>query len=207
MQNLHKKIGSKLLIITVIFVIFLIYLFNEKPSNSPTASKSIELSPSNQPNSTSTVAATRSDHSDEIIQVDSDTLINAYRTDEESANEQYENRLVAVTGTISGIVTTPDEVLMKAYQRGMVPDAFFIVMGGPLPSSAAQAMQNSGLMAFFGQRYAAIAGQLARGETVTVVCKCNGKMINAIHLGECALQTPRPVEAETDKNSAQGSRE
>ena len=146
-----------------------------------------------------TEADSFSDQGDGIIAINADALINAYRADEKSANQQYENKRVSVTGVISGIVTVPDEVIMRANQRGMVADAFFIAMGMPSPSSAQQAMQNSGVTAYFGQKHASISGQLARGDTVTVVCRCSGKMFNSIRLEDCSLQTQHQTEAAMDK--------
>lgn len=140
------------------------------------------------------------DHSNGIIQVDPDTLINAYRNDEKTANLQYGGRLVAVTGVISGIITIPDKILMKAYEEGRDPDVFFIAMGGP-PTTSASAWKYPGITAFFGKQHAAITGQLARGETVTIVCKCTGKFINAIDLRKCELQTQRTEEKASSETS------
>ena len=145
---------------------------------------------------------------DEVISIDSTSLLAAYQADEGAANARYKNKRVAVTGVLSGVFI-PSLQQMAAAGTGILdaPLNAFVTMHGPIPYFSGADLILPGIEAYsatsslFGQRnIAGVADKLRIGETVTLACafreasRQSGATGYSVSLDDCTL-TNNPSEA------------
>ena len=135
-------------------------------------------------------------------------LLVAFHADEKTASTRYNDRRIAVTGTLTGVFIPSVGISLRVAKQGGSADAF-VTMGGPTPASAEETLLLPGITAYseetslFGQRAInSVTEQLRVGEAVTLDCtfknalrvsdltisRYNGNLDYSIQLNNCILE-------------------
>lgn len=138
----------------------------------------------------------------EPISIKATDLLAAYGSDEKSASSHYENKKVAITGTLTGVFVPPPAVVLRMAEQGRSATAF-VTMAGPPLSSPSEALLSSGIIAYSqnGSLFGEPEGlHLTEGESVTLVCTVSNGSESlsgegySIVLEDCQIPEPQSGE-------------
>ena len=110
-----------------------------------------------------------------------------------SASAHYENKKVAITGTLTGVFVPPPAVVLRMAEQGRSATAF-VTMAGPLLSSPSEALFSPGITAY--SKNGSPLDLMTVGESATLVCtvrngseSLSGKPGYSLVLEDCQIPT------------------
>lgn len=167
-QENQKKTWSTVALV-VLIVIILYYIMSS--INSPTVSRDTNARTYSDTVSIPISATPPPNLPD--IHVQALDYLNTHNSEYEHTSQQYEGRIIFITGSISGIFIPPPSVRYRMAQKGLKAEPFIYFSDKPV-SDATEALMHKGVHCYIDESLEAKASQMHIGQSITLRCIFKG---------------------------------